>query len=62
MVDYDQVETFVVSSLSGMISTASMHRQEDEGFKFNPSIVLLWVWSVYIGNLSLIILLAIYDH
>ena len=47
-----------VASLSETISMASIHRQEDEGFKFNPSIELLWVWSIYI-DLSLIILLSI---
>ena len=52
---HDQVVIFLVASLSETIGTASIHRQKDEGFKFNPSIGLLWVWSVYIGDLSLII-------
>ena len=53
------VVTFVVASLSETIGTASTHRQEDEGFKFNLSIGLLWVWSIYIGDLSLIIPLVV---
>ena len=59
VVSHDRAVTFVVACLSETIGTANIHRQEDEGFKFNPSIGLLWVWSVYIGDLSLIILLAI---
>ena len=59
VVSHDRAVTFVVACLSETIGTASIHRQEDEGFKFNPSIGLLWVWSVCIGDLSLIILLAI---
>ena len=51
---YEQI--LAVSSFPGMISAASIHRQKDERFKLNPSIVVRQ--CAHIRDCHLIILLA----